>query len=768
MDPSAIFNCAISATRHYTRSTSHATLVGLVTSCWAARNISARSARTQPSQAERQSEIDVANFRLPPPPPPPPPAPPSKRYYIRAARAQSKIYRYRYPRRLVVETETHEAHCGNVLMMHTYRPAIHYTITSRASELDDVDDYDSKRERDRDVPNLDLRSPRARGAVVIYTYNLLRLYIIRPQRVCVVQGLNCYQCGQYNDGVGSITPCINYTATQLKECPKTSEYCIVQSSQKPVQRSKADAHWNERKRKSNEAAAAVWLSAKHRFACAAQFNRRNISQKSSAFPVDVYAIKHTDTGSRNRVLLQRIRGAALSKHNLIVRCSCRGNPRGALISTERKNINYTCVSSAPLARVRNPISMRCATAAAAAAALYRKHDNGIVTTLKPLSCTNFPKKGYVFDFWRLKIQTLDDGFAKASDVSAKSSAIRKRIAHQVDYNATSVLRVPACGRSPPAFGYTSGAAHITERWKGKVSILRGAGIKFPAARINQTAFKLLEMENSDCHRQRNFSATAVYMCRGTRSTSSESFSTRELSGGDRSEKTMTTILALNACSGTFFAATLDRKEDDFWRTARLERAMRPLDEETGNRLQGHRGLLHLSALRHRHTRVGDLLRWCDLQRLEPPDRPEASPVLLEILRAQGDIRPRGCRRRPPRGHPTRGRPDSSDRLRQRPEMSISARHTAGIDRRGSRRVRAPARRSRGHGHHRPVVGQHGQSQGHTALVRQSAEDGRHLRLQSLRRRRVVVLHPALDNLHRLSLSPALQLRHENHSLEFSP
>ncbi|CAB0036793.1 unnamed protein product, partial [Trichogramma brassicae] len=45
--------------------------------------------------------------------------------------------------------------------------------------------------------------------------------------------------------------------------------------------------------------------------------------------------------------------------------------------------------------------------------------NGIVTTLKPLSCTNFLKKVYVF--WRLKIQTLDDGFAKASDVSAKSS-----------------------------------------------------------------------------------------------------------------------------------------------------------------------------------------------------------------------------------------------------------------------------------------------------------------------------------------------------------
>ncbi|XP_014203355.1 lymphocyte antigen 6G [Copidosoma floridanum] len=44
--------------------------------------------------------------------------------------------------------------------------------------------------------------------------------------VGVVQGLSCYKCGQYNDGVGSITPCINYTGIQLQECPKTSEYCI--------------------------------------------------------------------------------------------------------------------------------------------------------------------------------------------------------------------------------------------------------------------------------------------------------------------------------------------------------------------------------------------------------------------------------------------------------------------------------------------------------------------------------------------------------------
>ncbi|XP_003426693.1 lymphocyte antigen 6C2 [Nasonia vitripennis] len=44
--------------------------------------------------------------------------------------------------------------------------------------------------------------------------------------VGIAEGLSCYKCGQYNDGVGSITPCINYTATQLQECPKTSKHCI--------------------------------------------------------------------------------------------------------------------------------------------------------------------------------------------------------------------------------------------------------------------------------------------------------------------------------------------------------------------------------------------------------------------------------------------------------------------------------------------------------------------------------------------------------------
>ncbi|XP_015110468.1 uncharacterized protein LOC107036798 [Diachasma alloeum] len=39
--------------------------------------------------------------------------------------------------------------------------------------------------------------------------------------------LSCYKCGQYNDGVGSITPCINSTAQMhLQECPTSAKWCI--------------------------------------------------------------------------------------------------------------------------------------------------------------------------------------------------------------------------------------------------------------------------------------------------------------------------------------------------------------------------------------------------------------------------------------------------------------------------------------------------------------------------------------------------------------
>lgn len=40
--------------------------------------------------------------------------------------------------------------------------------------------------------------------------------------------LQCYQCGQYNEGVGSITPCINQSHMVLKECPSENhKFCIV-------------------------------------------------------------------------------------------------------------------------------------------------------------------------------------------------------------------------------------------------------------------------------------------------------------------------------------------------------------------------------------------------------------------------------------------------------------------------------------------------------------------------------------------------------------
>ncbi|CAB0037491.1 unnamed protein product, partial [Trichogramma brassicae] len=58
--------------------------------------------------------------------------------------------------------------------------------------------------------------------------------------------------------------------------------------------------------------------------------------------------------------------------------------------------------------------------------------NGIVTTLKPLSCTNFLKKSLCFRFLAVKIQTLDDGFAKASDAvyTRRISRIRKPYLHE--------------------------------------------------------------------------------------------------------------------------------------------------------------------------------------------------------------------------------------------------------------------------------------------------------------------------------------------------
>ena len=59
---------------------------------------------------------------------------------------------------------------------------------------------------------------------------IIVLFMLKASQT--VNALKCYQCGQYNDGVGSITPCLNYSEPfahlHLKECPRSSDkFCIV-------------------------------------------------------------------------------------------------------------------------------------------------------------------------------------------------------------------------------------------------------------------------------------------------------------------------------------------------------------------------------------------------------------------------------------------------------------------------------------------------------------------------------------------------------------
>lgn len=61
---------------------------------------------------------------------------------------------------------------------------------------------------------------------------MLFLVLILVFTIASTNGLQCYQCGQFNDGVGSITPCLNYSETtahlHLKECPgKGDKFCVV-------------------------------------------------------------------------------------------------------------------------------------------------------------------------------------------------------------------------------------------------------------------------------------------------------------------------------------------------------------------------------------------------------------------------------------------------------------------------------------------------------------------------------------------------------------
>ncbi|CRK87045.1 CLUMA_CG000873, isoform A [Clunio marinus] len=60
---------------------------------------------------------------------------------------------------------------------------------------------------------------------------IFSMVIVLFTLIIATNGLQCHICGQFNDGVGSITPCLNYTETNahlhLKECPrKTDKFCV--------------------------------------------------------------------------------------------------------------------------------------------------------------------------------------------------------------------------------------------------------------------------------------------------------------------------------------------------------------------------------------------------------------------------------------------------------------------------------------------------------------------------------------------------------------
>lgn len=70
--------------------------------------------------------------------------------------------------------------------------------------------------------------------MVTLSLGKLLFIILVTKSLLFAEALKCYQCGQYNDGVGSITPCLNYTEKTapfyLKDCKSSDAYCIVSES----------------------------------------------------------------------------------------------------------------------------------------------------------------------------------------------------------------------------------------------------------------------------------------------------------------------------------------------------------------------------------------------------------------------------------------------------------------------------------------------------------------------------------------------------------
>ena len=79
-----------------------------------------------------------------------------------------------------------------------------------------------------------------------YRSLVLCLVLLVVSMIVPSNGLQCQQCGQFNDGVGSITPCLNYSEKNahnyLKECPrKTDKFCVARKFSVPHHQKKS---WN--------------------------------------------------------------------------------------------------------------------------------------------------------------------------------------------------------------------------------------------------------------------------------------------------------------------------------------------------------------------------------------------------------------------------------------------------------------------------------------------------------------------------------------------
>lgn len=76
----------------------------------------------------------------------------------------------------------------------------------------------SKQSTAQQIMEATITSKRASSNLKTIVALLITLFVLGS--VVPSTGLRCYRCGQYTDGVGSITPCLNFTPQHLQECPE--------------------------------------------------------------------------------------------------------------------------------------------------------------------------------------------------------------------------------------------------------------------------------------------------------------------------------------------------------------------------------------------------------------------------------------------------------------------------------------------------------------------------------------------------------------------